>query len=50
MIVANSTGESLVADEGENGSVYERVMKNSSLTTGLSLLVLDVFSNFMLYH
>ena len=44
MIVANSTGESLVADEGENGSVYERVMKNSSLTTGLSLLVLDVLA------
>lgn len=44
MIVANSTGESLVADEGENGSVYERVMKNSSLTTGISLLVLDVLA------
>ena len=44
MIVANSTGESLVADEGENGSVYERVMENSSLTTGLSLLVLDVLA------
>ena len=44
MIVASSTGESLVADEGENGSVYERVMKNSSLTTGISLLVLDVLA------
>ena len=44
MIVANSTGESLVADEGENGSVYERAMKNSSLTTGISLLVLDVLA------
>lgn len=44
MIVANSTGESLIADEGEHGSVYERVMKNSSLTTGISLLVLDVLA------
>lgn len=44
MIIANSTGESLVADEGEHGSVYERVMKNSSLTTGISLLILDVLA------
>ena len=44
MIIANSTGESLVADEGEDGSVYERVMKNSSLTTGISLLILDVLA------
>ena len=44
MIIANSTGESLTADEGENGSLYERVMKNSSLTTGILLLVLDVLA------
>lgn len=44
MIIANSTGESLTADEGENGSVYERVMKGSSLTTGIFLLILDVLA------
>lgn len=44
MIIANSTGESLTADEGQNGSLYERVMKNSSLTTGIFLLILDVLA------
>lgn len=44
MIIANSTGESLIADEGENGSVYKRVMDGSSLTTGIFLLILDVLA------
>lgn len=46
MIISNSTGESLTADEGENGSIYERIIKHSSITTGLVLLVLDVLANY----
>lgn len=48
MIIANSTGESLTADEGEHGSVYERVMKGSSLTTGIFLLILDVLAIYVI--
>lgn len=44
MIIANSTGESLISDEGSNGSIYQRVMQNSSLTTGILLIVLDVLA------
>lgn len=43
MILANSTGEDLLAKDSENGgSVYERVVKKSSMTTSILLLSLDV--------
>ncbi len=44
MIVANSTGESLIADEGENGSIYKRVMDSSSITTGVFMIILDILA------
>lgn len=48
MIISNSTGESLTADEGEHGSVYERIMKGSSLTTGIFMLMLDVLAIYVI--
>lgn len=44
MILSTSTGESLIADEGEKGNLYERVIDGSSMITTILLLILDVIA------
>lgn len=48
MILANSTGESLVIDEEVDGSLYERIVKNSSFTTGIFLIILDILAVYVI--
>lgn len=42
LILSGSTGEALQADD--NSSIYTRILKNSSITMGLALIVLDMFA------
>jgi len=42
LILSGSTGEALQADD--NSSIYTRILDNSSITTGLALIILDMIA------
>jgi hypothetical protein len=42
LILSGSTGEALKSDD--NSSIYTRILENSSITTGLALIILDMFA------
>lgn len=42
LILSGSTGEAL--QSGDNKGIYTRVLDNSSITTGLALIILDMFA------